>query len=90
MRETAGTNYETREWSETEQKIKQNQKAIKFLEVKEDNPIATFEHKYQRYEWLLGQSDLTVEDKAGLKNYEKSSEFIQIYGGDSDNEKSIC
>lgn len=71
--------------TETEQKIKQNQKAIKLLEVKEDNAIATFEHKYQRYEWLLGQSDLTVEDKAWLKNYERTTEYKEIYG-----EESIC
>jgi len=76
--------------SETEQKIKQNQKAIKLLETKEDKTIATFEHKYQRYEWLLAQSELTTEDKAWIKTYENSSEFTQIYGGDIENEKSIC
>jgi putative transposase len=70
---------------ETEQKIKQNQKAIKLLEVKEDNAIATFEHKYQRYEWLLEQSEITAEDKAWLKNYERTTEYKEIYG-----EESIC
>ncbi|MEI8128838.1 MAG: hypothetical protein WCG95_04385, partial [bacterium] len=71
--------------SETEQKIKQNQKAIKLLEVKDDNAIKTFEHKYQRYEWLLAQSELTREDKAWIKTYERTTEYKEIYG-----EESIC
>lgn len=70
---------------ETEQKIKQNQKDIKLLEVKEDNAIATFEHKYQRYEWLLEQSGITAEDEAWIKNYERTTEYKEIYG-----EESIC
>jgi preprotein translocase subunit SecD len=71
--------------AETEQKIKQNQKTIKLLKTNEDNIISAFEHKYQRYEWLLRQSDLADEDKKWIKNYEKTSEYKEIYS-----EESIC
>jgi len=71
--------------AETEQKIKQNQRTIKLLKVNEDNIIPTFEHKYQRYEWLLTQPDLSTEDKNWIKNYEKTSEYKEIYS-----EESIC
>jgi len=39
----------------------------------------TFEHKYQRYEWLLRQKDLSEEDKIWIKNYEKTNEYEEIY-----------
>lgn len=39
----------------------------------------TFEHKYQRYEWLLKQKDLSDEDKIWIKNYENTNEYEEIY-----------
>lgn len=59
-------------------KIETSHKLIADIPMTENSPMI-FEHKYQRYEWLLQQPDLSDEDKIWIKNYEKTSEYKEIY-----------
>ncbi len=38
-----------------------------------------FENKYQRYDWLLSQKKISDADKKWMKEYEKTTEYNQIY-----------
>ena len=71
--------------AETKLLISKKDNIKKLQEIKDDKSHPTFEHKYQRYEWLLNQDKLPDEDKKWLENYEKTDEYKEIYS-----EENIC
>lgn len=68
----SGENVSLTEWQNPQELIEikaETQKLIstaKYIPPDNDNH-QTFEHKYQRYEWLLKQKDLSEEDKIWIK-----------------------
>ena len=80
----SGENVRLTEWQNPQELIEikaETQKLIatvKYVSPDSDSHQA-FEHKYQRYEWLLKQKDLSEENKIWIKNYENTSEYEEIY-----------
>lgn len=51
-----------------------------------------FQNKYEKYEYLLSKDNLTNDEKAWIKKYEKTDEYEQIYGEDKEvfNAQIVC
>jgi putative transposase len=92
-----GENVKLTDWQNPQELIEIKAETQKSIQVKKpkaitckvkENSRPIFEHKYQRYEWHLQNGLKSEDEKLWFENYQKSTEFIQIYGGES--EKSIC